>query len=170
MNQCELLSDKLPMVRHCTAQWTADEAAHLAACPDCRLEWDLVMAGAALGDAATHGLDPDLMAQAVTRRLVADRRRRRWIRSGWGLGLAVAASLLLFVWPGREPMPEPGPVGVTATMELPMAELEGLEPEVLEEILAGLGDGESEAGTLEAPGFSDLAPTDLEQLLQTMEG
>ena len=170
MNSCETLSEKMPAVRHGTERWTAVEADHLASCPDCRLEWELVMAGASIGDRAARNLDSERVVAVVVRRLAMDRKRRRWARSGWGLGLAVAASLLILVWPGREPAVGSPPAEPAGAMELPLAELEGLDPAVLEDLLAGLGDSAVDDGTLEAPGFSDLAPTDLEQLLRTMEG
>ncbi|MDH5284485.1 MAG: hypothetical protein OEW80_11460 [Gemmatimonadota bacterium] len=170
MTPCEKLSEKMPAVRHGADRWTAEEANHLVSCPDCRWEWGLVAAGAMLGDAAGHGPDPERVAEVVAQRLSTHRRRRRWVRTGMGLGLAVAASLLVLVWPGREPERGSVPIEAAGTMELPLAELEGIGPEVLEDLLAGLGDSLMDDGTLEAPGFSELAPTDLEQLLLTMEG
>jgi len=170
MIRCEALSDRMPVVRHGSAEWTADEAAHLATCGECRLEWELVTAGAELGREQGGRIDADGLTRAVVSRLAEDHRRRRWIRAAWGVGLAAAASLMLFVRPGDTPdrPTESGPQVVTPV--LPLAELDGVEPVVLEEILATLDDGAADEGTLEAPGFSDLAPSELERLLRNMEG
>ena len=50
MTPCETLSEKMPAMRHGAERWTAEEADHLASCPDCRWEWDLVATGAVLGE------------------------------------------------------------------------------------------------------------------------
>jgi len=170
MIRCEELSDRMPMVRHGSAEWTADEAAHLAVCGDCRQEWELVTAGAELGRVQGEAIDADGITHVVVARLAADRRRRRWVRAGWGIGLAAAASLLLFVRLGDMPDQHSEPVAQAVTPGIPLAELDGVEPVVLEEILATLDDGAADDGTLEAPGFSDLAPSELERLLRNMEG
>jgi hypothetical protein len=170
MTRCEELTDRMPMVRHGSDQWTAGEAVHLATCDACRLEWELVTAGVELGRVQAERVDAGGIACAVVSRLAADRRRRRWVRAAWGVGLAAAASLLLFVWPGDKPEQRAQPVAQAVTPALPLAELDGVEPGVLEAILATLDDGTPDDGTLETPGFSDLAPSELERLLRTMEG
>jgi hypothetical protein len=170
MIRCEELTDRMPMVRRGSDAWTADEAAHLATCRECRLEWDLVTAGAELGRALAERLDAGGIAQVVVSRLVADHRRQRWRRAAWGVGLAAAASLMLLVGPGDTPERPKEPVAQAVTPVLPLAELDGVEPVVLEEVLAALEDGAADEGTLEAPGFSDLAPSELERLLRNMEG
>lgn len=170
MTRCEELTDRMPTVRQGADRWTTEEAAHLAACGDCRLEWELVAAGAELGSEQAASLDAGGIARVVMSRLAAERRRRRWVRAGWGVGLAAAASLLLFAWPGENPESRVGPVAQSVTPALPLAELEGVEPVVLEEILATLDGGAADEGTLEAPGFSDLAPSELERLLRNLEG
>jgi len=170
MNRCERLTDRMPMVRHGSDQWTAEEAGHLAICGECRLEWELVAAGATVGSEQAERIDAEHIASAVVSRVAADRRRRRWVRAAWGAGLAAAASLVLFAWPGNKPDPQADPVAVADTPALPLAELDGVDPVVLEEVLAALDDGTVDDGTLEAPGFSDLAPSELERLLRNMEG
>ena len=53
MSYCERLSDRMPDVALLRAAWSAEEAAHLASCADCRAEWDLVLA--ALGSSLQFG-------------------------------------------------------------------------------------------------------------------
>lgn len=170
MIRCGELTDRMPMVRRGSAAWTADEAAHLATCGECRLEWELVTAGAELGRVQAERLDAAGIAHVVMSRLVADHRRRRWVRAAWGVGLAAAASLMLFIRPGDTPERPTEPVAQAVTPVIPLAELDGVEPVVLEQILATLDDDAADEGTLEAPGFSDLAPSELERLLRNLEG
>jgi hypothetical protein len=170
MTRCEELTDRMPAVLHGTGRWTADDVAHLATCGACRLEWELVTAGAELGGDQAARMDADAIARAVVSRLAADRRRRRLVRAAWGVGLAAAASLLLFVSPGDQPEDQGDPVAQVVTPALPLAELDGVEPVVLEEILATLDDGVADDAILDAPGFSELAPSELERLLRNMEG
>jgi hypothetical protein len=161
----------MPLVRHGADQWTPEDAAHLAGCGECQLEWELVAAGARLGSELAERFDTDRATRAVVARLTTTaRRRRRWIGAAWGVGLAAVASLVLLAWPGSKPAPQPDPVAVVDIPILPLAELDGVDPVVLDEILTTLDDGREDDATLEAPGFSDLAPSELERLLQTMEG
>jgi len=93
MSDCERLSDRMPEVALLRAAWSAEEAAHLASCADCRAEWDLVLAAHRL-EASAPSVDPATMAAAVQHRLASERmadRRGRW---GWALGgLAAAAEI-----------------------------------------------------------------------------
>ncbi len=89
---CQELSDKMPSVVRGELSWTDAEAHHLADCADCRAEWEVVSAGAALAErcddrrrrpgrarppAAAHRTG----GEAVPRPQV-DRRRRRGGCSG----------------------------------------------------------------------------------------
>ena len=72
MSDCERLSDRMPEVAMQQAAWTAEEAAHLASCADCRAEWDLVLAARRL-ESSAPSVDPTAVAAAVQRRLATDR-------------------------------------------------------------------------------------------------
>ena len=88
MTACERLSDRMPDVARGRARWTAEEAAHLAACADCLAEWDLVATTIRLG-AKAPGTDPErhgggrpaagIRGPAVSRAqaLLGSRHRRR---------------------------------------------------------------------------------------------
>nr|MBA3319806.1 hypothetical protein [Gemmatimonadales bacterium] len=52
MNDCERLSDRMPEVALGRAEWTADEAAHLRGCGECRGEWELLLAARELDERA----------------------------------------------------------------------------------------------------------------------
>ena len=101
MTGCERLSDRIPDVARGKAQWTAEEAAHLASCSDCAAEWDLVTVTLRLG-AMVPGTDPEATTAAVLQRVSEDR-RSRGRRRFWGIGLAAAAALTAVVWTGMRP-------------------------------------------------------------------
>ena len=85
MSDCERLSDRMPDVALQRAAWSAEEAAHLASCADCRAEWDLVLAARRL-EASAPSVDPATIAAAVQHRLASERMADRRSRWGWALG------------------------------------------------------------------------------------
>ncbi|HUF34365.1 MAG TPA: hypothetical protein VMN37_00360, partial [Gemmatimonadales bacterium] len=98
---CERLSDRMPQVALGRDGWTAEEAAHLEVCPDCRAEWALVGAVGRIGARAPAVSDPTVLAARVLRRLAeepAPRPRGRLVR--WAGGLAAAAAILALAWAG----------------------------------------------------------------------
>jgi anti-sigma factor RsiW len=166
MTLCDRLSDRMPLVALGRERWTAEEEAHLAACPGCAAEWTLLRAAGRIGDAAPRlAQGPDLAA-AVLRRLreaPAPSPARRVPR--WAIGVAAAAAVSFAVWTGgsrRDTAVVPPPDSVASMADqLGAAELDSL-----------LDDDDPVAGwsMLEMPGMGDLDEDELEQVLRTWEG
>jgi hypothetical protein len=161
----------MPEVVHDRSRWTADEAAHLAACAHCRRELALVQATVALGRRAPRLPDATAMAAAIEHRLAGARTRRIGVQRI--AGLAAAAALLLAVWTR---WPEP-PVASTAgggrpaaQALVPLPELELLDPAELDSLLQRMEMPSAGSSTLDAPALGDLEDTELEQVLATWEG
>lgn len=160
---CAELSGRMPAVQHGRAHWSDAEAAHLAACADCRREWAVVVAGARLG--AEARVDADALAARVVGRLRAERRVRPLRRLGWVAGLAAAAAVVLYVVPGREaPV---APTGTEVAVEVPG--LDGLGGEALSAVLESLDADWTAASTNEVPSLEDLDVEELERIGQTLE-
>ena len=171
MSECTKLSDRIPEVALGRARWTADQAAHLRACAECRAELTLVQATVALGRKAPGLSDPGATAEAVERRLVRGRSQRA--RGERMAGVAAAAVLLLAVW-SRWPAPPERPAAAaptsTAQALVPLPELELLEPAELDSLLERMEAPVAGSSTLDAPTLGDLEDTELEQVLATWEG
>jgi len=173
MTSCEQLSDRMPAVARGEAQWTADEASHLAACDECRLEWELVSTASGLGRGVAAELDVHYVTERVLGRLRAAPRIRRQRLGSIVAALAAASAVALVVWAGprypgpRFRSPEPG-VDV-AQMALP--ELDSLATPELEAVLQSLDApiGTSVEGA-DSSGLEDLDTTELERVLDRLEG
>jgi anti-sigma factor RsiW len=171
MTSCEHLSDRMPLVLRGETTWSAEEAAHLATCEECRLEWDLVSTASGLGRNAAAGLDPHHVAERVLGRLRAER-HRRGRRLAWAAAaLAAAAVLALAVWtnPGHRSSGAPAPGVDVAAIQLP--ELDSLATPELEAVLQSLN---APIGTsvesVDSTGLDDLDTPDLERVLDRLEG
>jgi hypothetical protein len=171
---CEQLSDRMPAVARQERSWTSEEKAHLAACPDCQAEWELVSVAAALGADLAADLDVHHVTERVLGRLRDERLLRRR-RLAWTMaGLAGAAMVALAVWVARPGLlPERGrvtPVGVDMA-QLPLPELDSLRTPELEAVLQSLG---TPIGTtVEAGDTTELDSLDtpeLQQVLDALEG
>jgi hypothetical protein len=180
MIECTRLSDRMIEVLHRGKPWTAEESAHLAACPDCAAEWLVVSRTAALG-AAVPAVDSAAVATRVRSRLAAARpseprplrRGKRFV--GWGIGLAAAAAVLLAVIRGRHPDRRPA-AGLTATVtatpnatatEPLLTELDELSAPELEVVLK---DWQTDSSASVGTGLGDLTPDELERVLRSWEG
>jgi hypothetical protein len=165
MTPCERLSDRMPEVARGRARWTPEEAAHLAACADCRAEWELVTVTIRLGGRAPQGEHPDAIATAVLRRVTEDRRsraRRRFL----GVGLAAAAALAGVIWAGDRSEPGAPPVAIESTMP----DTEPVGAGELDSMLEALDASQLGASALDEPSLNDLDTNELEQVLSTLEG
>lgn len=175
MTACERLSDRISEVVRGRSRWTAGEAAHLAACPDCRAEWDLLVAVDRVAARAPAPRDASALAATVLRR-VADHRRSRlrsWRR--WTAGVAAAAGIAGAIWSGLHGgNPASDPVAVTATVDIALPELEPMETAELDSLLETMeaSPGPAPAGwsALGEPTLGDLDADELEQVLGTWEG
>jgi hypothetical protein len=171
MSGCTRLSDRMPEVVHGRSRWTADEAAHLATCAECRRELALVQATVTLGRRAPRLGDAEGMAATIQHRLAGVRTRRIGVqRIG---GLVAAAALLLTVWTKWPERPVASPVGTARPASqalVPLPELELLDPAELDSLLQRMEMPSVGGSTLDAPGLGDLEDTELEQVLATWEG
>lgn len=174
MSPCELLSDRMVLVSHGTADWTAAEAAHLATCPDCREEWRLIQGARRLGSEAGRRTDAARVSRQVLATLAGERRRRRWFRAGGLVGLAAAAALAIMVstTDRRGPVGDAGSMAVVEAdgLQLRLAELESLDEAELEAILDGLDVPLAEGAGGAPPALGDLDDTQLERVLRSLEG
>jgi hypothetical protein len=109
MTTCTQLSDRMPDVAHGTSRWTETEEHHLAACADCRAEWELVTTASRLGAALRLPADPALVSAVLLERLARERRRTRLRARLWtAAGLAAVAAVILVVWTETRILPDPG--------------------------------------------------------------
>jgi hypothetical protein len=172
MTDCERLSDRMPVVAMQRAAWTAEEAAHLAGCADCRDEWELVQAVKRL-EAEAPAVDADAIAAAVQGRLATQRatgRRSRWI---WAVGsaAAAAAAIAFGVTSRDEPRREATPAVAIETEPLvPLPELDGLETAQLDTLLQAIDAAPAGSSSVESTTLGDEVDAELEQILATWEG
>jgi hypothetical protein len=172
MSDCQRLSDRMPEVVMERASWTAEEAAHLADCDDCRAEWDLVL-GARKLESRAPTVDAEAIAAVVQRRLATERtagRRSRWV---WTIGAAAAAAAAIGVAVTRGPETRQQgtqTVAVEAEPLLPLPELEGLETAQLDTLLKALDGPLPGASSADSVPVDDEAEAELEQILATWEG
>lgn len=174
MTTCEQLSHRMPVVARHEASWSVEEEAHLARCPDCQAEWELVSVAAGLGTEVVRDLDIHHVTERVLGRLRAERHGRSR-RLGWAItGVAAAAAVMLAVWVGR-----PGqrlgpvshrPVGVDVA-QLPLPELDSLRTPELEAVLQSLDApiGTS-VETTDSTNLDSLDTPELQQVLDGLEG
>jgi hypothetical protein len=172
MTDCESVQDRIPLVAHGLGEWTAEERAHLNACPECSAEWRIVESVRRMGDIAAARVDPERVNRTVLARLASDRTVARWRRGGWLTGLAAAAVLVLMVRVvSRQVRVEmtTAPAATTA-LHVPLAELETLNTEELESVLEGLDEPLGSGAAPDAPHLGDLDDHQLERVLRSLEG
>jgi len=173
MTDCERLSDRMPDVALHRAQWTAEEAGHLAGCAECLAEWELVLAARALDESAPTISDPSGLPESLRRRLAEDRAGRTRARRAWSFvgAAAAAAAILAAVVTGRDAGPTAGPRSVAAAEALvPLPELEGLETGQLDTLLRSLDLPVAGSSTLDASTLGEYEDGELEQVFATWEG
>ncbi len=175
MTACERLSDRMPDVLRGHARWTVEDAAHLAGCPDCRAERDLIAAVHRIAARAPALHDPSALAETVLRRVADHRRSRLHSRRSWAVGVAAAAGIALAVWTGSHGgRTAPAPVGVAAGAHIALPELEPMETAELDSLLETMEATPPPApaawSALGEPTLGDLDADELEQVLGTWEG
>lgn len=172
MIECEAMRERMPGMASGTVEWTDADAAHLAACTDCALEWRVLKATAALP--ARPVLDVERIAAEVTRRLREAPaepvvvRRLPWRGAVIGLLAAAASVALILSAPQLKRQSPDGVGGATALAILP--ELQGLDDSELELLLQSLGPTASDAAPGLVPHLEDLTDRELEQLLHSKGG
>lgn len=171
MTDCERLSERMPQVAHEGGGWSAEESAHLARCPECSAEWELVCTARGLGTRAP-AVDADAVATALLGRLTAERSRARRSRWVWVAGSAAAAAAIAFAATGVRESPEtPAPqVAIEAEPLVPLPELEGLETAQLDTLLQALDGSFAGAAPSDSSALGDDVDAELEWILATWEG
>jgi hypothetical protein len=155
-------------VAHSRAEWRADEAAHLASCPDCAAEWGLMRAGVLVGADLARTLPADFLAVRVVAAVKARASVRPWwVRLRWlALPMAAAAAVALMVLPRGEPQGPAGTAGEIAEIQV-LPELDGLDASALESVLELLPASDR---PLEIRGFEELTDDEVARLLNSLEG
>jgi hypothetical protein len=162
----------MPSVALRQAQWTTDEARHLMECRSCNQEWELVQAGIRLADTGPVVRGSDALTQMLLQRLA--QKDTANVRRGWtAASLATAAALAAAVWLGSRGSPrvepqEPG--AVVAGLQMPLPELESLQPAELESVLQAMDDSVTADDTSDETELLDLDTDELQQVLDTWEG
>jgi hypothetical protein len=171
MSECIRLSDRMPAVAQGQAEWTAEELHHLNGCESCRHEWELLRITRRLGDGVLPAFDADAttvaLLQRLGRRKESPRRRRAWSLAG----LAAAAAIAVLLWPEQRatpPVVEPGPL--VAGLQIPLPELDGLQPAELDSVLRSMDEPATDGAALEGPDLGDLDSEELETVLDFWEG
>jgi len=156
MNCDEAIERMVDLAQH--GQGPSGELAlHMAACPECRSNWQVIRAGAAIGQGAAASIDPDRLAGSLLARLSGARRAERR-RRGWTLGgvAAAAAAILLAVIPAkRSPTGTATPIttnpAMTATFVVPVSGLDDLDTTELQTVYDQLDGALSGSGSVAAP-------------------
>ena len=163
---CDKLSEKMPAVAGGAATWSAEEAEHLRACADCRAEWAVVSAGAAVGRGAA--LDADALAARVLQRLRTEPAVTHLVRTRWLVGLAAAAAAIaLFVVPNRNHRAPAGTQTLEYSIDVPG--LGALNAAELTDVLDTFDTPWTETSTTDAPSLDDLDPQELERIERSWE-
>lgn len=173
MITCEALQHRLPEVVGLRGSLHAEEREHLVGCPDCRRALDLGERGARLG--AGLRIDADRVAAGVVARLRAapvEPQVFRPARFSWrgalaGVVAAAAGIALVLVAPRQRAIPVPGvpAVGIGA-----LPELDALNEQELERVLAMVEPSGAVMTAGGAPRLGDLTEQQLEDLMQQLEG
>jgi hypothetical protein len=179
----EHLTDRMPEVANRRARWSSAEERHLAACADCRREWQVVTAIAT----AEPAVDVDRVVTGVLAGLRETPRvlplrdaprvlplrdaprvlplRRRW--RPMALAAAAAAVLAVGLWGTRSDDAAVPAVAEAATW---FPELDALLESELEVVLASLEPTPEYMPIGDVPRLGDLTDDELEQLLDDVEG
>jgi hypothetical protein len=175
MSAAHIDSDRMAESVSGLTAWSAGEAAHLAACADCRLELDMIAAARRLGVAQLTGFDPTRVAAGVHRRLAArpDEVRAPVVRHPWRwlAGLAAAAAVVLAVrsWsPTGSGSPQQAGQILPAVVSI-LPELDGLSAPQLEEVLRSIPPAAESLDHVDMAPLSALNAGDLERMLRSME-
>jgi predicted anti-sigma-YlaC factor YlaD len=184
MTVCTQLSDRMPDVALRRSPWSPEEQRHLAACADCRAEWEVVTAAGRLGPAGRGVSDPAATAARVLRRLQTEPTRRAPARRAWAAGgLAAAAVLAVAVWPAHQtaapsrmatPPATHIAVGDTAAApggpDFPLPELDSLPADVLDSVMRVLDEPLTRVGAWELPALADPGDQELARAFAGKEG
>jgi hypothetical protein len=147
MSDCARLSDRMPAIALGRSMWTAEEADHLRDCSDCRDEWKVVQCSAHLASDLAEEFDSTATGRVVLQRLGAQRENLVLRNRAWAFAaLSSAAAVAAVFWLGKPGLPpQTSPVPAVAVLQLPLPELDSLQPGELKAVLQ----------TLEQPNMGD---------------
>lgn len=159
------LRDRMPEVARGSAEWTAEESAHFAACAECRDELALIRGALRIGAGVEATFDGSAAAHTVVARLahapVAAATRYRPL-----LLLATAAALaLVFARPGAPPVNAP----LAAEVRF-LPELDSLSVEELTRVADAFDVPLTETPLIDGQPAADLDTIQLERVLRSLEG
>lgn len=170
MIDCEELWDRMPDVAHGRATWSLVEREHLDSCTPCRVEWQIVRAGAVLASDQQYALDH--VASTALARLRAESRVSSIRRLPWRAGvvglLAIAATMMLVV--GLREKRPPAFAGARIESVAIIPGLHSLDDSDLETVLRSMGPSAADAAPGLVPHLEDLTDSELEQLLRSEGG
>jgi hypothetical protein len=173
MSDCGWLSDRMPAVALGRGEWTEEETRHLAACPSCQGEWELVRLSSRLGQDVAAKLAAGSITRAVVQRLEGARQEDRLRRQSWTFAaVAIAAAIAAVVWTGRpitRPVAPSAGAVVAASLLIPLPELDNLDPAELNTVLQTI-DEPLVGGPTDTTGSAALDDDDLEGVLNIWEG
>lgn len=170
MSECNKLSDRMPAVALGWAEWEPDEAEHLGGCRSCQDEWEVVRLTTRLGEGRLPALDAAGTSQAVLGRLERARLGRLRRRAWSFVGLAFAATLVALLWAERPVTRTVVPPAMVAGLQIPLPELDSLQPAELDSVLHTMDEPLVDGSTLDAPSLRDLDAAELESVLDYWEG
>ena len=172
MSDCTWLSDRMPAVAQGHAEWTLDETRHLAQCPSCLEEWELVQVANRLGEGLRLSPEPAVIAESVLQRLKQEQARVHSPVWRWAaVAAAVAFVAALWMKPLNGPfsgLREIGPV--VAEADFPLPELESLQPAELDSVLRLMDEPVAGSAPVEVPDLADLNSDELQRVLDSWEG
>jgi hypothetical protein len=171
MTDCRRLSDRTPDVVIGRAQWTSDEIGHLSSCRSCRAEWELVRMAHRLGGGWGSELDAAALSHAVLQRL-EHARVERARRGAWTFAGLVAAAMAAVLWMGQ-PVTRPAlspDKTMTAALQIPLPELDSLQPAELDSVLQTMDEAVGDGSTLDTPELGDVDGEELQSVLDVWEG
>ena len=164
----EQLLDRMPEVARGAGHWSPLEAAHLAACAECREAWDVVRAAASLGRGIEGAFGGAATADRVVGRLRAAGSRRADIRR-WSIGIAAAAAAAGLFLATRAPRSAP-PVTAPVAEARFFPELDSLSTDELSAVAEGIDAPVGSVDLIEGQPLYDLDSTQLERVLRSLEG
>jgi hypothetical protein len=171
MSECIRLSDHMPVVILGRREWSAEEIRHLGDCASCHAEWQLVQAANRLGEQVGRSIDQENVSRTLLARLATERaagaRRRAWSAAG----VAAAAAISALIWTGSAVNhTERALVPSTVALQIPLPELDSLQPAELDSVLQTIDEAGLQGSTLDSPDLGELENDELETVLDYWEG
>lgn len=159
------LRDRMPEVARGSAAWTAEEAAHLATCEECRRELTLIRNALLIGAGVEAAFDGSAAARTVTARLAREPAVARTRYRPFLLLATAAALALIFARPAAVPVDTP----VAAEVRF-LPELDSLTTEELTLVADAFDAPLTDTPLVDGLPDADLDTTQLQRVLRSLEG